>query len=185
MVLPGSNDAEVMAYKYWDYMHSEFQKFAEENNVKFWDMTYAKPELWNKTIRSWADNTHVSLIGAKELTVAVSKLIKDTGDTSHYFYSSYDEYLRTVDIANVWIEKTDNGIKANCTYGMKGRPLFKFYGSKNSNSLSSSDKWELIKDYSGDPVLDRKYYLGKYSKIKAFGKLDTGKLERYSVIEIE
>ena len=151
----------MLAYKYWDYIHDEFNRFV------------------NKNIKNWTDSEHLSKYGAESFSKAVSKLIKmNSQNTSDYFYKTYDEYLSTVDIANLWMELGKNGIKAKCTHGTMGTPMFKFYGKK-----SGEENWELIRDYTQDEFLDKVYFDKKYTEIKVYGKLDKGILERYAIIK--
>lgn len=183
LLTQGTTDAQILAYKYWDYMIGEFEKIAIKNKVNYWNFSFSKPNLWSRRIRNWANNGHVSKHGAEKLTEALCKLIKITGggtDTSKYFYKTYKEYLATVDIASLWLDREDNGLTAKCTYGMNGKPLYKFYGKKDDKNC-----WEFIKDYSYDATLDKKYYVNKYKEIKVYGKLDTGKLERYAILNLK
>lgn len=156
LLTQGSTDAQMLAYKYWGYMINEFEKIAAKNKVNYWNFSYSKPFLWDRSISDWTDNGHVSKVGAEKLTEALCKLIKSkNSDTSKYFYKTYAEYLATVDIASLWLDREDNGLTAKCTYGMKGKPLYKFYGKKDDKN-----NWELIKDYSYDAHLDEKFYGG-------------------------
>ena len=190
LITQGSTDARVLARKNWGYMHDEFAKIAHENNLIYWDFVYAKPELWDRGITNWAEDGHVSITGAQGLSKAVSKLINmKNEDVSKYFYKSYSDYLETVDIANLWLEKTQDGLKANCTYGMDGIPMYKFYGrkrvSKNEGNHDAKEEWVLVKDYSENAFLNKDYYEGIYTDIKVYGKLDRGSIERYAAFEVE
>lgn len=190
LITQGSTDARVLARKNWGYMHDEFAKIAHENNLIYWDFVYAKPELWDRGITNWAEDGNVSITGAQGLSKAVSKLINmKNEDVSKYFYKSYSDYLETVDIANLWLEKTQDGLKANCTYGMDGIPMYKFYGrkrvSKNEGNHDAKEEWVLVKDYSENAFLNKDYYEGIYTDIKVYGKLDRGSIERYAAFEVE
>lgn len=109
MVTPGADDAYVLTMGHYDEAHAIFQKLADDNGIRYYDFTYAKPDVFARADSFYHNSSHMSSEGAHALTYLLIDLIRanpSDDELSGYFYQSYEEYYSNVDIANAWIEKT-------------------------------------------------------------------------------
>lgn len=176
MVTPGADDAYVLTMGHYDEAHAIFQKLADDNGIRYYDFTYAKPDVFARADSFYHNSSHMSSEGAHALTYLLIDLIRanpSDDELSGYFYQSYEEYYSNVDIANAWIEKDSGGnLVAKGLYGMDSEPEYCFYsrvhGSKNSD-------WTLLRDYSDDNTLTPAEYQNRdIEEIQVCVKLKDG-----------
>ena len=96
-VTSGPTDAYVESCGTWEEIHNGFAEATEKAGAKYYDFTYAKPELWDKDITDWADNVHLNAQGAIKVTNALCDVI-EADNTDRYFYSDYQTYTENAKI---------------------------------------------------------------------------------------
>ena len=172
LVTPGADDAYVLTMGHYEEAHAIFQKLADDNGLRYYDFTYARPEVFARADSYYHNSSHMSSEGAHALTNLMIELLKENpSDLTPYFYSSYEEYYANVDIANAWIDKSANGnLTANGLYGMDSEPEYCFL-SRNRGS----NEWNVIADYSVRNYLEPSEYSGHdYEEIQVNIRLKDG-----------
>lgn len=127
-------DREIAAMNNYSSYSEWIKQFAEENEVVYWDMNYAKDELWSHDTELFNDVAHLNETGADQFTEAVCKLIQmeERGEDTEKFFYSWEEYLASIeDVVAVCYEVylDENGeeyIKADCITGSNSEVEYSF-----------------------------------------------------------
>lgn len=124
----------IFSYPSYDSYSNQLREVVEKNGGTFYDMNYAKKDLWEVQDDYYYDASHINEKGAKSVTEAICSLLqkKDNGeDTSGLFYNSWEEYLSSIDhvVATYMVtQETDDKISAvaYCVTGMETKTEYKF-----------------------------------------------------------
>lgn len=90
----------IASYSYYDSQSMQLKELVEAEGGKYYDLNYAKPELYNPQLDDYYDVTHVNEKGAERFTIAACNLLQkvDAGeDVSTLFYSTWEEYVNSID----------------------------------------------------------------------------------------
>lgn len=127
-------DREIAVMNNYPSYSEWIKQFAEENEVVYWDMNYAKDELWSHDTELFNDVAHLNETGADQFTEAVCKLIQmeERGEDTEKLFYSWEEYLASIDdVVAVCYEVylDENGeeyIKADCITGSNSEVEYSF-----------------------------------------------------------
>jgi len=72
MVTPGADDAYVLTMGHYDEAHAIFQKLADDNGIRYYDFTYAKPDVFARADSFYHNSSHMSSEGAHALTSSLT-----------------------------------------------------------------------------------------------------------------
>lgn len=90
----------IASYRYYDSQSKQLKELIEAEGGKYYNLNYAKPELYVPQLYDYYDTIHVNEKGAERFTIAACNLLKkiDAGeDVSNLFYSTWDEYVNSID----------------------------------------------------------------------------------------
>lgn len=112
----------------------QLEELVEAEGAHYYDLNFSKKELWNPELDDFYDLSHLNEKGAKRFTESVCKLLQkqdNEEDVSNLFYSTWDEYLKSIDYAvatYMLVEESESEIlvTAHCVTGTEVTPQFRF-----------------------------------------------------------
>ena len=142
--------ARTLAEPSYTQLRENLASFMEENGIAFVDFSLARPELMPDLTDYYLDYFHVNAEGADILSASFARffnLYAAGEDVSTLFYSSYEEYLGTIDyISNVYTETREDGeekvVRAGCNRGPRVNAQYRF------TLVDEDGKETVVQDYS-------------------------------------
>ncbi len=124
----------IWSDSYYHSYSSQLKELVEGEGAHYYDLNFAKKELWDPELDDFYDLSHFNEKGAKRVTESICKLLlmQDNGeDVSGLFYSTWDEYLKSIDYAiatYMLVEESESEIlvTAHCVTGTDVTPQFRF-----------------------------------------------------------
>lgn len=171
----------------------KLKELVEQSGASFYDLNFAKKELYDPQLDDFYDATHTNEKGGTRATEAICRILQmeEAGeDTASLFYDTWESYLESIDYAAAVymnVEENDSDISATayCVTGTKIIPEFKFVLHNMEN-----DSEEVIHDFStGNIVSVPKEQLSKDSIVlrvyaRAAGE-ENEQYIRYSDYQVE
>lgn len=158
---------------YLSFTH-QLKELAEGEGADYYDINFAKPELWKSEIRDFYDQSHVNENGATKFTEAICELLKrkDAGeDISNLFYQTWEEYLASIDyiVATYTLtKKVDKEIIATA-YSVTGTeviPEYKF-------TLIEGEKETILQEFDKNNVISipTNAFSNKETKLRVYSRM--------------
>ena len=144
----------IYSTSYYASFTNQLKELVESEGADYYDINFAKPELWKSEIEHFYDRSHVNEDGAIKFTEAICELLKkkDAGeDVSNLFYQTWEEYLASIDyvVATYTLtKKEDNKIIATA-YSVTGTeviPEYKF-------TLIDKEKETVLQEFDKNNVI--------------------------------
>lgn len=167
----------IFSSNHYNSYSQQLKELVESEGAYYYDLNFAKKELWDPQLDDFYDESHVNERGAKKVTKSICTLLQkqDMGkDTSDLFYSTWEEYLESIDyvVATYMItEETDEIIcvQAYCITGTKVIPEYKFVLINKENDCE-----EIIQDFdseneisvSKERLLNESIFLRVYARVR-------------------
>lgn len=179
--------ARTLAESSYVQLRESVARFMAENGIAYYDFSLAKPELMPDLTDQYLDYFHVNAEGADILSASFARffnLYAAGEDVSSLFYSSYEEYLSSIDyISNVYAETRESGeeeiVWAGCNRGPRVDAEYRF-------SVINEDGSEtIVQDYS--PNREYRSHKGRHrgKKVRVYARVKGHKQNRELYNEVD
>ena len=164
-----------------------YRSLAEENSIKMFDFSLARPELFQTQDGYFYDHVHLNGPGSQVFSNVSVRLFQDyiSGqkiDEDALFYGSYQELLEdNPRIFNTWLEYAGDAYYAYSTQGSGVTPEYRFL------ARSGEGDWQCIQEYSVQNYvnLDKIPEGITQLRIEARPQGSTGEYQQFAIIDTD